>query len=81
MLWLRPGSHLLQLAPYGWSPDGVTLIRGQYFEEAANATRITYRCDVIWMPGRSRHFANVIREVVILELHHRYGHAWQIWAG
>ena len=42
-LWLRPGSHFLQLAPYGFSPDGKTLIRGQYFEEAAAAAGATTR--------------------------------------
>ena len=43
VVWLRPGSHLIQLAPYGWAPDGRHLIRGDYFGEAASAAGATYR--------------------------------------
>lgn len=51
-LWLRPGSHFMQLAPYGFSPDGEHLIRGDYYNLVAAVAGCTTRWDLPLPSGR-----------------------------
>ena len=50
-LWMRPGSHLIQIIPYGWvirpawNPDKDWLIRGRNFKQLSRAAGLTYRWD------------------------------------
>ena len=50
---MRPGSHMLQMIPYGWlihphwNPASTWLIRGKSFKQVARAVGASYRQGIL----------------------------------